>query len=88
MCAIGARLSLTAGGRTQHRLVSGGSQFGCLPFEQHFGLGDLTQVDRIDIWWPSGLRQHVAGPLSANATIRIAEGQPEVIDVYGARGRQ
>ena len=86
--AIGARLSLTAGGRTQHRLVSGGSQFGCLPFEQHFGLGDLTQVDRIDIWWPSGLRQHVAGPLSANATIRIAEGQPEVIDVYGARGRQ
>jgi hypothetical protein len=37
--AVGARLKLTAGGREQHLVNNGGSQFGCLPLEQHFGLG-------------------------------------------------
>ncbi len=35
--AIGARVAIRAGGKWQHREVSGGSNFGCLPFEQHFG---------------------------------------------------
>ena len=52
--AIGARLKLWAGGREQHRLVSGGSSFGCLPYEQHFGLGTLTQIEWLEIRWPSG----------------------------------
>ena len=46
--AIGARIKIEAGGREQHRLVSGGSQFGCLPFEQHFGLGPVTAEHRRD----------------------------------------
>ena len=36
--AIGAKISVQAGGRWQYREVSGGSNFGCLPLEQHFGL--------------------------------------------------
>ena len=51
--AIGARLTLWAGGREQHHLVSGGSGFGCLPFEQHFGLGALTQTESLEIDWLS-----------------------------------
>jgi hypothetical protein len=39
--AISARLSLQAGGREQHRLVSGGSGFGCLPGVSI--LGRMTQ---------------------------------------------
>ncbi len=87
--AIGARIRLEAGGRSQHRLVSGGSQFGCLPLEQHFGLGtDALVVDAIEIWWPSGARQRVAGPIAANNTIRITEGDERVEDVYARAGRE
>ena len=71
--AIGARLTLWAGGREQHRLVSGGSGFGCLPYEQHFGLGTLTQIEALEIRWPSGHVQRL-DRLSVNHTLRIFEG--------------
>jgi len=79
--AVGARLKLEAGGRSQHRLVSGGSGFGCLPYEQHFGLGSLTQVDVLEISWPSGLRQRFVN-LPFNDTIRITEGKDGWEPVY------
>ncbi len=85
--AIGARLRIEAGGRSQHRLVSGGSQFGCLPFEQHVGLGTAAVVDAIEIAWPSGLRQRIAGPVAANNTIQITEGDDRLEEVYAKRGR-
>ena len=44
--AIGARVSVEAGGKTQYREVSGGSNFGCMPLEQHFGLGTIGSRGR------------------------------------------
>jgi hypothetical protein len=70
-----------AGGRSQHRLVNGGSGFGCLPLEQHFGLGDLAAVDAVHVVWPSGTRES-SGPLPANQTVRIREGSAGVERVY------
>jgi hypothetical protein len=84
--AIGARIALQAGGRRQYREVSGGSSFGCLPLEQHFGLGDLTTVDSLEIRWPSGLRQRLDHP-PTNRTIPITEDQGGWVDVYQAAGR-
>jgi tetratricopeptide (TPR) repeat protein len=82
--AIGARLSLQAGGRKQHRLVSGGSGFGCLPCEQHFGLGELTQIDSLEIRWPSGHLQRLDQP-PVNQTLRIFEGKAGWEAVYPKR---
>ncbi len=79
--AIGARLVLRAGGRDQHRLVSGGSGFGCMPYEQHFGLGELEEVDRLEVRWPSGRRQRWTG-LATNDTIRVVEGRDGWQRVY------
>jgi hypothetical protein len=79
--AVGARIKLVAGGREQHRLVSGGSGFGYLPYEQHFGLGKLEAVDFIEIVWPSGLKQRVDG-IPYNDTIRIHEGKSAWERVY------
>ena len=79
--AIGARLKLEAGGRTQYRQVSGGSGFGCLPFEQHFGLSNIRRVDSLEIIWPSGLKQRVED-LPINNTIQIVEGNPSWDEVY------
>jgi hypothetical protein len=83
--AIGARLRLDAGGRSRHHLVAGGSGFGCLPYEQHFGLGKCDRVDAIEIWWPSGLRQRLE-ELPVNTTIRIVEGRQSWKEVYTGGG--
>jgi tetratricopeptide (TPR) repeat protein len=72
--ALGARLKLVVGGREQHRVVNGGSNFGCLPPDQHFGLADRTHAELLEIWWPSGLKQHFAN-LPANQKVWIIEGQ-------------
>ena len=81
--AIGARLELRAGGRAQYRSVSGGTGFGCLPYEQHFGLADFTRVDSLHIRWPSGLEQELSD-LPINTTIRITEGSARWELVYPA----
>jgi ASPIC/UnbV protein/VCBS repeat protein len=84
--AIGARLFLTAGGRSQHRLMNGGTGFGSLPFEEHFGLGKLDRVESLEIRWPSGLRQQIAN-LPVNNTIRITEGEAGWKEVYPGRAQ-
>jgi hypothetical protein len=39
---------------------------------QHFGLGDATRIDEIEIRWPSGLRTELRN-LPADRSYRIAE---------------
>jgi tetratricopeptide (TPR) repeat protein len=79
--AIGARVALEAGGRKQFRQVSGGSNFGCLPFEQHFGLAEVTKVEALEVRWPSGLVQRFED-LPINKTLQFTEGQPSWVEVY------
>ncbi len=80
--AIGARVCLEAGGRKQYREVSGGSNFGCLPFEQHFGLAAIEKIDALQIRWPSGLIQRFTD-LPVNTTLRFTERQSAWESVYG-----
>ncbi len=79
--AIGARVRLDASDFSRHQLVSGGTGFGCLPYELHFGLGKLEKVDGLEIWWPSGLKQRIK-KLPVNSTIRIVEGKAGWEPVY------
>jgi ASPIC and UnbV/FG-GAP-like repeat len=78
---IGARIRLTSGDLRQMREVGGGTNFGCLPFEQHFGLGKRETLDALEIRWPSGLLQQVRNP-PVNQTICITEGRPAWEGVY------
>jgi enediyne biosynthesis protein E4 len=56
--AIGARVRLTASGRSQvDEVRSGGSYLSQSDLRLHFGLGKTEEVDRIDIEWPSGTHQ-------------------------------
>ncbi len=61
--AIGAQLRLFWNGEQQVQEVSGGSGF-CSQNQRrlHFGLGKAAQVDRVEILWPSGLKQTIATP--------------------------
>jgi hypothetical protein len=40
----------------------------------HFGLGTATQIDRIEVLWPSGLHQVVGGP-TVDRIVRLTEGE-------------
>ncbi|MDB5388223.1 MAG: ypmQ 2 [Planctomycetaceae bacterium] len=39
----------------------------------YFGLGSITQLDELEIQWPSGRRQTVPGPLSLNVVLDVTE---------------
>ncbi len=38
----------------------------------HFGLGDRSKIDRVEIRWPSGLRQNIDNP-AINTLHRLTE---------------
>jgi hypothetical protein len=53
--AIGARVAVTAGGRTQiDEVRSGGSYLSQNDLRLHFGLGGAERADSIFVRWPSG----------------------------------
>jgi len=57
--AIGTRVRVTAAGRTQiDEVMSGGSYYSQNDLRLHFGLGKQTMVDRVEISWPSGLKEN------------------------------
>ncbi len=75
--AVGAKLRLTASGFTQIRQVgSQGSYCSQNSLTQHFGLGNLTHIDTLEIIWPSGTRQQFNN-LTSNQSIKITEGDSE-----------
>jgi enediyne biosynthesis protein E4 len=61
--AIGAEVEAFWNGQQQLQQVSGGSGF-CSQNERriHFGLGKATAVDRVEIRWPSGVKQTLTAP--------------------------
>jgi hypothetical protein len=70
---IGARLSLTTGGRTQIREVrSGYGYLGANDLRVHFGLGQATRIERLEIRWPSGSVQALAD-LAADQLLVVRE---------------
>jgi hypothetical protein len=78
--ATGARVLLTADGRTQMRDVGGQSSYESQepPGEVFFGTGDAKSIDRLEVHWPSGRVQTFEG-LPVRSTIRIEEGgEPRV----------
>lgn len=63
--AVGARVTVTAGGRSQSRTV--GAQPSYLSgnaYDLVFGLGDRRSVERVDVTFPDGTRRTVASPTS------------------------
>ena len=39
----------------------------------YFGLGPASTVERIEVLWPSGTAQTVAGPIESNQLVEIRE---------------
>ncbi len=73
--AIGSRIFATSGGRRQMREILGGNGFSQDEFVAHFGLGEITTVDTLEIHWPSGTVDHLFDVV-ADQKIRAFEGRP------------
>jgi hypothetical protein len=71
--AIGARVRLTASGRSQiDEVRSGGSYLSQNDLRLHFGLGASREAARIEVNWPSGARQTL-DPVKADRVLTIRE---------------
>jgi hypothetical protein len=78
--AVGARLrvQVTENGKSReiYRTVSSGGSFGSSSLRPHIGLGSAAAVDLLEIRWPgSGLVQRFEGPIAADRTYELREGQ-------------
>ena len=71
---IGTRIKIRCGDTTQvNEVRSGSSYLSQNDLRIHFGLGKCASVDRVDVFWPSGLVEHFEN-LSANRVLVIREG--------------
>ena len=72
--AVGARVTVTAGGKRQTREVGAGSAYlSASSLVQHFGLGAAERVEEVEIAWPSGEVTLLFG-LPADRRLRVREG--------------
>jgi len=74
--AVGASVTVEAGGQKFTRLVSAGSGFASQQSGRlYFGLGDKTQVDVVTVHWPKGGIEKFTKAVAARQLIRITEGK-------------
>ncbi len=71
---VGARVTLTSGGRKQIREVHGGGSFmSHSDYTIHFGLGSGKLAERIEVRWPSGTVD-VLEKVAGDRTVTVKEG--------------
>ncbi len=74
--AVGARVTVTAGGRRRTAWRTGGGSYASASDPRlHFGLGPARVVDDVEIRWPSG-RVDRFTKLAADRMYRVREGDP------------
>ena len=73
--AVGAKVFVTAGGvRQRGDLFAGGSYASSSDPRLHFGLGPATKVDKLEIFWPSGVKEEIRVP-SVDRICKVVEGK-------------
>jgi hypothetical protein len=73
--AIGARVTMHAGGMTQFDEVrGGGSYLSQNDLRLHFGLASATQIDLLEVRWPTGKTESFKD-VAADKIYAITEGQ-------------
>jgi cytochrome oxidase Cu insertion factor (SCO1/SenC/PrrC family) len=71
---VGALVRVFSGGRVYLQVSDGKSGYmsqSCLPL--YFGLGEATEIEKVEVIWPSGHRQTIAGPIAANELLTVKE---------------
>jgi hypothetical protein len=75
---IGASVSVVAGGkRWMQEVRSGSSYLSSSDLRLHFGLGSASKIDRVEIDWPSGLKEWFSVP-AVDRIVTVTEGTGQV----------
>jgi hypothetical protein len=73
--AIGARVTIIAGGLVQSAEIRGGSSYlSQSDLRLHFGLEQQTMIDKVEIAWPGGAKEEYRN-LSADSVYSIEQGK-------------
>jgi hypothetical protein len=84
--AVGATVYITAGGMRQRGdVISGGSYASSNDPRVHFGLGEATAVERVEIHWPSGTVEKVSLP-AVDRIYSVEEGRGIVSELRSEPG--
>ena len=86
---FGALVKVTAAGMTQTQVANGSSGYlshSDLPL--YFGLGDAAAADKIEVRWPSGRVQTLAGPIAGNRQLEVVEAGPRVAHAAASHRRR
>ena len=79
--AIGARIRVeiekNGSKRSIYKWVNSGGSFGANPLRREIGLGQATQIEVLEVFWPATGRTQRFHNVQADQTIEITEGQPE-----------
>ena len=74
--AVGAKVFVTANGFRQRQDILAGGSFASSPDQRpHFGLGPATKIEKIEVVWPSGLKQSVTPPATIDRFYTLTEGK-------------
>jgi hypothetical protein len=71
---LGATVKVQAGGKTYTKYHDGKSGYlsqSLIPL--YFGLGEATNVERVEVLWPSGIRQVLTNGIAVNSLLKITE---------------
>jgi hypothetical protein len=71
---LGATVKVQAGGKTLTQFNDGKSGYlsqSLIPL--YFGLGEATNVERVEVRWPSGIKQVLNGGIANNNLLKISE---------------
>jgi enediyne biosynthesis protein E4 len=72
--AVGATVFVVANGIKQRGdVISGGSYLSSNDPRVHFGLGDATAIQSVEVHWPSGKVEHFTVP-GTNRIVTLTEG--------------
>jgi hypothetical protein len=87
--AIGARVTVSAGGMRQTDEVRGGGGYNsCNDSRLHFGLGRASLISMMEVRWPSGVLQKFPNvPADASYEIDEGKGIRRIADLREPRGR-
>ena len=86
---MGARVTVAAGGRTQTAWRFGGGSYQSASDPRlHFGLGDATRIESVEVHWPgSGQTDRYDGlPADAGYLLREGGGTPSSLPGFPAPG--
>jgi hypothetical protein len=80
---VGARVEAECGGRRVVRFVAGGTSYLSSSDSRILvGLGDASQIDRLEVRWPSGTQQEWRD-VEADRRVEAAEGRAELRPAAG-----